>query len=215
LLANLQTAVFYPPNLLFRALPVEQALGYSVVLHIIGAGLAAYYWGSVLGLNRLGRMVTALSYALGGYAVGRTQFITMVAAYAWLPLLLALTERLVRRRRLADCAWLGGALALQFLAGHAQTWFYSLVLVGAYGACRTIQYTRVKKSSLPLLPLGVQGRPAGFTLTPSPSPSGRGEPGQVDFRRLRRRKSTEEDLLPLLPLGEGGRGMREQRSVRP
>jgi hypothetical protein len=138
LLANHQTALFYPPNLLFRLVPVERALGYSLVLHVAGAGLAAYYWGSALGLGRLGRTVAALSYALGGYVVGRTQFITMVAAYAWLPLLLALTERLVRRRDRLSPLWLGGALALQFLAGHAQIWFYSLLLVVAYGVYRII-----------------------------------------------------------------------------
>jgi hypothetical protein len=139
LLANHQTALFYPPNLLFRFLPVEHALGYSVVLHIMGAGLAALYWGRTLGLGWTGRLVLALSYALGGYVMGRTQFITMVAAYAWLPLLLALTERLVRQRNRLSVVWLGSALALQFLAGHAQTWFYSLLLLVAYGIYRAFQ----------------------------------------------------------------------------
>ena len=159
LLANLQTAFFYPPNLLFRLLPVERALGYSVVLHVIGAGLAAAYWGRTLGLSGLGRTVIALSYALGGYVVGRTQFITMVAAYAWLPLLLALTERLIQRRRGTDAVWLGGALALQLWAGHAQIWFYSMLLMAAYGLYRILQHavrsrsTESLKSGLPGLAL--------------------------------------------------------------
>ena len=35
LLANHQTALFYPPNLLFRLFPVEYALGYSLsLIHI-------------------------------------------------------------------------------------------------------------------------------------------------------------------------------------
>ncbi len=160
LLANHQTALFYPPNLLFRLFPVEHALGYSVVLHVIGAGLAATYWGHTLSLGRLGRTVTALSYALGGYVIGRTQFITMVAAYAWLPLLLALTERLVQRRdRNLYSVWLGGALALQFLAGHVQIWFYSLVLVTVYGlyrcACPTPSPTLPLRGGGGALPLAL------------------------------------------------------------
>ena len=150
LLANLQTAFFYPPNLLFRLLPVERALGYSVVLHVIGAGLAAAYWGRTLGLGWLGRTVTALSYALGGYVVGRTQFITMVAAYAWLPLLLALTERLIQRRRGTNAVWLGGALAVQLWAGHAQISFYSVLLVAAYGLYRIALRTVRSRSADPL-----------------------------------------------------------------
>lgn len=155
LLANHQTALFYPPNLLFRFLPVEHALGYSVVLHIIGAGLAALYWGRALGLGWTGRTVLALSYALGGYVMGRTQFVAMVAAYAWLPLLLALTEHLVRRRRPVDAVWLGSALALQFLAGHAQTWFYSLLLVLAYGTYRAF-HPPLGRVSIPPVSTGVE-----------------------------------------------------------
>ncbi len=136
LLANHQTAFFYPPNLLMRLLPVEHALGYAVVLHIIGAGLAAWLWGRTLHLDNLGCSVLALSYGLGGYVVGRTQFITIVAAYAWSPFLLALTERLIRRRGALDLVWLGGALSMQFLAGHAQTWFYSVVLLLLYAIYR-------------------------------------------------------------------------------
>ena len=156
LLANLQTAFFYPPNLLFRLLPVERALGYSVLLHVIGAGLAAAYWARTLGLDSLGRTVTALSYALGGYVVGRTQFITMVAAYAWLPLLLALTERLIQRRRGTDAVWLGGALAFQLWAGHAQIWFYSMLLVAAYGLYR-IAHRAVQSRSMDPLKSGLPG----------------------------------------------------------
>ncbi len=136
LLANHQTAFFYPPNLLLRLLPVEHALGYLVVLHIIGAGLAAWIWGRTLHLDNLGCSVLALSYALGGYVMGRTQFVTMVAAYAWLPLLLALTERLIRQRGALGVVWLAGALSMQFLAGHAQTWFYGLVLLLLYAIYR-------------------------------------------------------------------------------
>ena len=38
LLANLQSAVFYPPNLIYLLMPVEQALTLSVILHLILAG---------------------------------------------------------------------------------------------------------------------------------------------------------------------------------
>jgi hypothetical protein len=43
-----------------------------------------------------------------------------------------LAERLAHRRIWLDAVWLGMALALQFLAGHAQLWYYSLWAVTAY-----------------------------------------------------------------------------------
>ncbi len=163
LIANLQTGFFYPPNVLFRLVPVERAMGYSDILHLMGAGLAALFWGRTLGLRRLGRITLALSYALGGYVVGRTQFITMVAAYAWLPLLLALTERLIATRRRYWTACLGLALGLQFLAGHAQTWFYSLCLLFLYAAYRLVgQALRNRSLREPAIALGMLAGAAGL-----------------------------------------------------
>jgi len=74
---------------------------------------------------------------LSGFFVSRTQFITIVNGAAWLPLLFLLAERLVRRRTVLDAIWLSVAMALQFLAGHAQLWFYSLWAVVAYALART------------------------------------------------------------------------------
>lgn len=132
LLANHQSAVFYPLNLIYLLMPVEQAMGYSVVAHLIMAGLFAYVWGQEIGLSRFGATVIGLSFMLSGFFVGRTQFITIINGAAWLPLLFLLAERLTRRRTLPDAVWLGVALALQFLAGHAQLWFYSLWVLVIY-----------------------------------------------------------------------------------
>jgi hypothetical protein len=138
LLANHQSATFYPLNLIYFLTPVEHAMGYSVVLHLILSGLFAYAWGRTIGLARFGATVTGLSFMLSGFFVSRTQFITVINGAAWLPLLFLLAERLVRRRTPLDAIWLGVALALQFLAGHAQLWFYSLWAVVIYVLVRIL-----------------------------------------------------------------------------
>ena len=132
LLANHQSAVFYPLNLIYFVLPVERAMGTSVVLHLILAGLFAYGWGRAVGLSRFGATVVGLSFMLSAFLASRTQFITIVNVGAWLPLLFWLAHRMVQRRSLWDAIWLGVAIALQFLAGHAQLWFYSLWAVALY-----------------------------------------------------------------------------------
>jgi hypothetical protein len=136
LLANHQSATFYPLNLIYFVMPVERAMGYSVVLHLIMAGIFAYAWGQTIGLSRLGAIVIGVSFMSSGFFVSRTQFITIINSATWLPLLFLLADRLARRRTLTDAVWLGMALALQFLAGHAQLWFYSLWAVIAYGLAR-------------------------------------------------------------------------------
>jgi hypothetical protein len=132
LLANLQTGVFYPLNLLYLLLPIEHGLTFSVVLHLALAGLWMFFYVRRLGLQPFAATLSALTYMLSGYIVGRTQFAVMVNAAAWLPLLLWLGDRLATRRRRLDILWLALALAVQLLAGHAQLWFYSLWLIGPY-----------------------------------------------------------------------------------
>jgi len=137
LLANHQSAFFYPLNLIYFVTSVERAMGYSVVLHLILAGLFGFVWGRTIGLSRFGATVAGLSFALSGFLVSRTQFITITNGAIWLPLLFLLAERLARRRTLLDAVWLGVVIALQFLAGHAQLWFYSLWVVVAYVLARS------------------------------------------------------------------------------
>ncbi|MCB9098777.1 MAG: YfhO family protein [Anaerolineales bacterium] len=132
LLANLQSAVFYPLNLILLPIPTAHALTLSIILHLSLAGLNMYGYGRQLKLTGFAATIAALAYMFSGYIVGRTQFIVMIHAAAWLPLLLLLGDRLAVRRRLVDALWLAVTLALQLLAGHAQLWFYSLWLVGSY-----------------------------------------------------------------------------------
>ncbi|MFN8460081.1 MAG: YfhO family protein, partial [Anaerolineae bacterium] len=142
LLANLQTSFFYPPNLLYFALPVEHALTLSIILHLMLAGLLMVLFARQLGLQPFAATVSGLAYMLSGYLVGRTQFVVMVNAAAWYPLVLFFCERLVTRRDKRDVLWLGLTLAVQLLAGHAQLWFYALWLAGAYLIFRTWIATR-------------------------------------------------------------------------
>lgn len=137
LLANLQSAVFYPPNLIYLLLPVEQALTLSVMVHIILAGLLMYCYTRRLGLWPFAATVSALTFMFSGYLIGRTQFVTMVNAIAWFPLLLLLSDNIATRRAKINIMWLGIVLAIQLLAGHAQLWFYGLLLIGAYTIFRS------------------------------------------------------------------------------
>ena len=132
LAANLQTAAFYPLNAIYLFIPVERAMGYSVILHVALAGIFMYIFARSLGLGILGGTVSGIAYMLSAFVVSRASFLSMTCAIAWLPLLFALAERLVRRLDGRSAALLGLAVGLQFLAGHAQLWYYGLWGIGAY-----------------------------------------------------------------------------------
>lgn len=160
LLANLQSAVFYPPNLIFLFMPTAHALTLSIILHLSLAGLTMYFLARHLQLTSFAATMAALTYMFSGYIVGRTQFVVMVHATAWLPLLLLLSDRLATRRRIVDALWLAVVLAIQLLAGHAQLWFYSLCMTSGYIVFRSWQTGRqiTQPTSDHALSLGVQSQ---------------------------------------------------------
>ncbi|MHB8628526.1 MAG: YfhO family protein [Aggregatilineales bacterium] len=133
LLANYQSALLYPPNLLsFLIVPGPQAMGWLALTHLFWAGLGAYLYGRALGLTPFACAVGMLAYALNGAVVARLGTQPMVDVASWLPWLLLTAERILRRPALPNAALLTLCAALQLLAGHAQWTFYSLLLVALY-----------------------------------------------------------------------------------
>ncbi len=150
LLANYQSAVFYPPNWLYLIIPTEYAMGLVGALHLLWAALGMMAYLRRLGVDRLGQGVGAISFALSGYLVARFGFLTMISAAAWLPWLLWAVEGcLTPPTSLSTCGegsenarraipLLAGVVAMLLLAGHAQTAFYGLLLAGAYALWRSV-----------------------------------------------------------------------------
>jgi hypothetical protein len=138
LLANLQSALVYPPNWLYLLVPVAHGMGWLAAAHVLWAGLGLYAFTRRLGLPPFAALVSALAFELNGYLIGRLTFMSITFALAWLPWLLFAAEGLLARRRTADAAWLALAIGLQLLAGHAQTSAYSLLGLGAYGLWRLV-----------------------------------------------------------------------------
>jgi hypothetical protein len=149
LLANYQTAFFYPPNWLLCLLGLIQgapgvAWGYTLLamLHLIWGG-----WGMASLLRRLGsgalaQAVGGTAFALGGYFVGRLEFISMVWVGAWIPWVLRYADELASPVNLDTTRQKGGwfhfrligCLALQLMAGHAQLSWYTLELATVWVA---------------------------------------------------------------------------------
>jgi hypothetical protein len=132
LLANYQSALFYPPNWLFLLLPDAQAMGVIAILHVIWAAVGMWLFTGALELTRFGRGVSTLSYALSGYLIARFGSFPTADAGAWLPWLFWLVHLIITRRHWRTVAWLGVAFGMQLLAGHAQTAWYSSVGLGLY-----------------------------------------------------------------------------------
>src|SRR3989338_11019921 len=67
LLANFQSAIFYPFNILFFLLPFPLAWGALIVLEILLAGIFLYLYLNHLRLNRWASILGAITFAFSGF----------------------------------------------------------------------------------------------------------------------------------------------------
>ncbi|MBN2548592.1 MAG: YfhO family protein [Anaerolineales bacterium] len=152
LLANYQSGLFYPPYWLNFGLYLAGGASWMawgqaflVVFHLVWAGLGMIRLLRRLGLGVLAQAVGGLAFGLCGYLVARAGFFSINSTAAWLPwilyYLLALPDR--QADRLGRLLRLSACLAMQLLAGHAQTTWYTLLLAGAWAGFWGWQSARV------------------------------------------------------------------------
>jgi hypothetical protein len=127
--ANLQSAVFYPPNLLFLLMPVGLGFTATVVLHCALAGIFMFGLLRTLGLARGASLVGAVAFMFNGALVAWAEYPALgLWVMVWLPLILLLLERAIARRSIVAAAGAGCAVGAQFLGGHYQ--YSAYVLLG-------------------------------------------------------------------------------------
>ncbi len=134
LLANYQSALLYPLNWLGLVLPLPWQMSVTAALHLFIAGWGMWAFTGRLGLPDLGRGISALAFGMTSYLVARLGTYPTITAAAWLPWLLWAALGVLTRSKRQDIGWLGLFAGLQLLAGHAQTTWYSLLLVGLFSA---------------------------------------------------------------------------------
>ena len=138
MVGNYQSAIFYPPYWILLSLYaiagiklMSWGVTIVVVFHLIWSGLGVAKLLEELELSKLAQIVGGLAFSLSGYLVARSSFLSINAAVAWLPWILLYSLRLANRKEHAFWA-LSAVIALQLLAGHAQTAWYSILLGGIW-----------------------------------------------------------------------------------
>lgn len=157
LLANYQTAVFYPPNWLWLALPDPLAMNLVALAHVLWAGAGMWVFSGALGLSRFGRGMSTLAYGLGGYLIARLGSFPTADAGAWIPWLFWLVQRVLVRRDPRDVGWLGLAVGMQLLAGHAQTAWYTAVGLSLFALWMSLWARRADPARVRLTGLVLAG----------------------------------------------------------
>lgn len=142
LIANYQSALFYPINWLGFFLPLGLTMSVTAVLHLFIAGWGVWAFTGRLKIPAFGRSVSTLAFGLASYLVARLGTYPTISVAAWLPWLLWAVHRILTQGRLRDMAWLALFATLQLFAGHAQTTWYSMLLISVFAAYWLARYER-------------------------------------------------------------------------
>jgi O-antigen/teichoic acid export membrane protein len=143
-LANGQHSGLYPLSLVFYILPLWRAFGVFAWLQLGIAGVFAYLFARVLGIQRVGSLSAGITFQLSGFMLVSVVHPMIIAGASWLPFILAMIELIIKQRpalsgRPATLPWaLLGALGLgcQMLAGHAENTYFVLLVAAFYAAWR-------------------------------------------------------------------------------
>ena len=98
-LAGGQAGLLYPPALLLLWGNSDFMAALYVVLHLALAGVTMFGFGRSLNLGTWPACLAGIVYALGGFNYTHAIFPTIVATSAWLPLLLAMIEIILRKQQ--------------------------------------------------------------------------------------------------------------------
>ncbi|MBI2303732.1 MAG: YfhO family protein [Chloroflexi bacterium] len=132
-LADIQTGVFYPFNLLGLFLDPPYLANVSIVIHVFLGGVFTYALGRIsLGLGRLGAMMAGITFMLSGGLLAKTGHLDRINTTIWLPLLLMLFHLGFVQRRLLFALLGGVVVGLQLLASHPQEAFINLFALGLF-----------------------------------------------------------------------------------
>jgi O-antigen/teichoic acid export membrane protein len=146
-LANGQHSALYPFSLLFYVLPLSKAYGWFTVSQLWLAGLGMYIFLRTLRITRLGALIGGITYSLSAFFIVSVVFTMIIAGAAWLPLILAVVEIIIRKQEEKGLMGyspipyiVAGALLLgaQTLAGHVEITYYVLLVSGYYALCRLL-----------------------------------------------------------------------------
>jgi len=141
-LADVQAAVFYPIGSLLLALtlPFDSAaarlyfLQLEAVIQVALAGFFTYLLAQRLTQRHDAGLAAGICFAFSGYLTGYpVAQLAVLRTAIWLPLILWLMMRAVESpQRWERWSAVGIAAAVSFLAGHAQTFLYTLYVVAAW-----------------------------------------------------------------------------------
>lgn len=140
LLANFQSAVFYPFNILSYTLPLPTAWTMEIVLQPLLGGIFTILYATSIGLSPIAAILVALLWNFSSFASVWLEFNSTWHAILWLPLLLYIVETSIQRKEvsLLSIGIMIFSIFSSITAGHPQDFINSFLFFSLYATLRLI-----------------------------------------------------------------------------
>lgn len=156
-LANLQSAPFYPLNILLFLPDFKIWWSVIIVLQPLLAGIFMYIFLRNLKLANYSSFLGGFTFAFSGFSISWLEWGTIGHVALWLPLILLSIDKIIINSKhkvsnIIDKKLLTWSLVFlfsltsAFFAGHLQTFFYLYIITISYFLARWLQFGRSKKA---------------------------------------------------------------------
>ncbi len=123
-LAAIQSGTFYPFNLLFLLLPFNLGWTIYIISQPVLAGIFTYFFLRELRLSFKSSILGGLAFSFSSFLVVWMQYGNIIHAVLWLPLILWLGIKNLKKPSLVKSVLISLFLAFSVLAGHFQVSIY-------------------------------------------------------------------------------------------
>jgi len=137
LLANLQSAVFYPLNIVFFIFPFMPAWVIYIVVQPILFASFTYLFIRSLKLSKAASLLASMAVTGSTFFIIWLEIGIVDHTILWLPLMLFATEKLHQHLKLRYILIFISAASFSLFSGHFQTAIHTFILVGLYWLYKT------------------------------------------------------------------------------
>ena len=141
LAADPTVMTWYPPAMLLAVFP--NSWNVFVVSAFVMSSTFAYFYVRHLTGSTVAAIIAGLVYGLSGGLLERIPIIDLVHTAAWLPLILLCVDKVRQFSSKRWVALLAASVAMCFLAGHPQSFVYSMGIVVLYAAFLGVERWRL------------------------------------------------------------------------
>lgn len=153
---NAHASVFYPFYVLNILFDADSVFGWQFFIHLFLAGLFTYMFMRELKASRYASFLASIIFTFSGTLIIQifAGHIFELAKMVWFPLVLLLTERIIRKKSLFYSVLLSFVFTLQTLTAHPQILLHSFTTAAFYFVLRLIfEFVRHKSLSKLMKPV--------------------------------------------------------------